>query len=153
MTIGPVTFNASYDIVSRLMRRSIESTRTSPASSDAFASLSTRNAAAETPLGRTARGVTARFAGFDFGRAQDPSRSAKDAFAHVASAVGMMPRTKAEAEQWFNTLIKPEMERLGHQIDWVRGDKFQFTNWQGTFVVDFVVGADGPDPALAWQVE
>ena len=39
------------------------------------------------------------------------------------------------------------------KIDWVKGDKFQFTNWQGTFVVDYVRGAASSNPALAWQVE
>ncbi len=53
-----------------------------------------------------------------------------------------MPTSKADAETWFNSNIRGEMERHGHQIDWVKGDKFQFTNWQGTFVVDFVRGAD-----------
>jgi hypothetical protein len=45
------------------------------------------------------------------------------------------------------------MEKLGHRINWVKGDKFQFSNWQGTFVVDFVRGADGADPAVVWQIE
>ncbi len=64
-----------------------------------------------------------------------------------------MPTSKAEAETWFNANIKGEMEKLGHKIDWVKGDRFQFTNWQGTFVVDYVRGAASSNPALAWQVE
>jgi hypothetical protein len=44
------------------------------------------------------------------------------------------------------------MEALGHTINWVQGDKFSFTNWQGTFEVDFVRGADGPTPAFWWGV-
>jgi hypothetical protein len=64
-----------------------------------------------------------------------------------------MPTSKADAEAWFNSSIKGEMEQLGHKIDWVKGDRFQFTNWQGTFVVDYVRGAASGNPALAWQVE
>lgn len=94
-----------------------------------------------------------RFEGFDFGARNDLSKSAKYAFASAAQNAGTMPYTKAEAESWFNTNIRGEMERLGHRINWVKGDKFQFTNWQGTFVVDFVRGADGGDPAIVWQVE
>ncbi len=64
-----------------------------------------------------------------------------------------MPTTKADAESWFNSNVKGEMEKLGHRINWVKGDKFQFSNSQGTFVVDFVRGADGADPAIVWQIE
>ena len=58
-----------------------------------------------------------------------------------------------DAERWFNTSIKGEMEKLGHKIDWVKGERFQFSNWQGTFVVDYLRGASAGNPALAWQVE
>ena len=64
-----------------------------------------------------------------------------------------MPQTKAEAEAWFNANIKGQMESLGHKVSWVKGDKFQFTNWQGTFTVDFLRGADGGNPAFAWGIE
>lgn len=94
-----------------------------------------------------------KFEGFDFAAVKDPAKSAKYAYAAAAKKSGIMPTSKADAEQWFNTSIKPEMEKLGHRIDWVRGDKFQFTNWQGTFVVDYVRGAGSGNPALAWQVE
>jgi len=93
------------------------------------------------------------FEGFDLARAQDPQRSAKDAFASLASSVGTTPQTKTEAAEWFNQYIRADMESLGHTIDWVTGDKFQFTNWQGTYVIDFVRGADGPSPALSWIVD
>ncbi len=93
------------------------------------------------------------FEGFDLARAQDPEKSAKDAFAQLTSATGTMPLTKVEAEQWFEQNIRAGMEELGHQIDWVKGDKFQFTNWQGTYVVDFVRGADGPNPSLTWMAD
>lgn len=94
-----------------------------------------------------------KFEGFDFGRAQDPQKSAKDAFAQIAREVGSMPLTKGEAETWFNSHVKARMEELGHKVNWVEGDKFQFTNWQGTWTVDFVRGADGPDPAFWWGAD
>ncbi|MEZ5285887.1 MAG: hypothetical protein R2712_13990 [Vicinamibacterales bacterium] len=94
-----------------------------------------------------------KFEGFNFSRAQDPEKSAKDAFAMIAKKVGSMPLTKSEAESWFNNNVKAEFESLGHKVNWVQGDKFQFTNWQGTYTVDFVRGADGPDPAFWWGAD
>lgn len=93
------------------------------------------------------------FEGFNFDREQNVEKSAKDAFASLASAVGGVPATKVEAESWFNQHIKQGMESLGHKIDWVQGDKFQFSNWQGSWVVDFVRGADGPNPAFTWLAD
>jgi EF hand len=103
-------------------------------------------------LGSQSNG-TAKFEGFNFESTNDLRLSAKYAFAAAAQKAPSMPYTKTEAENWFNTYIKPTMEALGHRINWVKGDKFQFTDSVGTFVVDFVRGADGPDPALAWQAE
>ena len=97
--------------------------------------------------------MPARFEGFDFAKNADPAKSAKYTFAAAAQKIGTMPTSKPEAEAWFNANIKDEMEKLGHKIDWVKGDRFQFTNWQGTFVVDYVRGANSGSPALAWQVE
>ncbi len=101
------------------------------------------------------RGVQNRqlFEGFNFDREQLVEKSAKDAFASLAGATGAVPATKAEAESWFNQHIKAGMEGLGHKVDWVKGDKFQFTNWQGSWVVDFVRGADGPNPAFTWLAD
>ena len=93
------------------------------------------------------------FEGFNFDREQNVEKSAKDAFASLASAAGAVPATKTEAESWFNANIKPGMEGLGHKVDWVKGDKFQFSNWQGSWVVDFVRGADGPNPAFTWLAD
>lgn len=98
-------------------------------------------------------GASLKFEGFNFDRAQDVNSSAKDAFAMLAKKSGTLPQTKSEAESWFNTYIKSGMEELGHKVNWVKGDKFSATNWQGTFTVDFVRGADGPDPAFQWGVE
>jgi hypothetical protein len=97
--------------------------------------------------------VSSKFEGFDLGRAQDPSKSAKDAFAMLAAKSGSVPATKAEAETWFNSKIKSEFEALGHKVNWVSGDKMSFTNWQGTYEIDFIRGADGPNPAYTWLVE
>lgn len=97
-------------------------------------------------------GMANQFEGFDLGRAQDTSKSAKDAFASLAAKSGRLPTTKTEAESWFNANVKSGMEALGHKINWVQGDKFSFTNWQGTYEVDFIRGADGPNPAFTWLV-
>ena len=94
-----------------------------------------------------------KFEGFDFNATNDLNQSAKYAFAAAAQKAGSMPTTKSDAEAWFNANVKPEMEKLGHRINWVKGDKFQYTNYQGTFVVDFIRGADGPDPGVQWLVE
>ena len=93
------------------------------------------------------------FEGFNFDREQNVEKSAKDAFASLASAAGAVPATKGEAESWFNQNIKQGMESLGHKVDWVQGDKFQFSNWQGSWVVDFVRGADGPNPGFTWLAD
>lgn len=111
---------------------------------------------ASTPGPQTlTRGVQNRhlFEGFNFDREQLVDKSAKDAFASMAGATGAVPATKVEAEAWFNQNIRSGMEALGHKINWVQGDKFQFTNWQGTWTVDFVRGADGPNPAFSWLAE
>jgi hypothetical protein len=39
------------------------------------------------------------------------------------------------------------------QVQRCTGDQFQFTNWQGTYTVDYVRGVDGDNPALAWQCQ
>lgn len=103
--------------------------------------------------GAAAAGPACVFEGFDFMRPQNTEKSCKDAFASLAMKAGYMPTTKSGAEEWFNTNIKAGLSNLGHRVDWVQGDKFQFSNWQGTWVVDFVRGADGPNPALAWGAE
>jgi hypothetical protein len=111
--------------------------------------------AAATGLQTLSKGTLRRdlFEGFNFDREQNVEKSAKDAFASLASAAGAVPATKTEAESWFNQHVKQGMESLGHKIDWVQGDKFQFSNWQGSWVVDFVRGADGPNPAFTWLAD
>jgi hypothetical protein len=93
------------------------------------------------------------FEGFDMAREQNVTKSAKDAFLSLAGGTTVVPNTKPEAEAWFNQHIKSGMEQLGHKIHWVQGDKFEFSNWQGTFVVDFVRGCEGPNPAFWWGAD
>ncbi len=111
-------------------------------------------------------GAKVSFTGFDDGKLAAPlkrdgagvAQSAKYTFAKLAQASGTMPRTKAEAEAWFNHYIKPGMEKEGFQIDWVKGDKAFIRTRENPAgeAVDFVRGADSNDPnytALAWQPE
>jgi hypothetical protein len=97
------------------------------------------------------------FAGFDFNRGQDRSSSAKDSFAYYggAGANDQRWRTKDGADDWFNEFIRPGLEAEGYQVGDVQGDKaFVHTreNPEGTWI-DFVQGADGDNPMLAWQDE
>ena len=82
-----------------------------------------------------------KFEGFDFAKAAEPGQVGQVRLCRRSAHVGTMPASEADAETWFNIEIKGEMEKLGHKIDWVKGDRFQFTNWQGTFVVDYLRGA------------
>lgn len=121
----------------------------------ASGTLTASSQTAATGLQTLSKGALRRdlFEGFNFDREQNVEKSAKDAFASLASAAGAVPATKVEAESWFNANIKQGMEALGHKVDWVEGDKFQFTNWQGSWVVDFVRGADGPNPSFTWLAD
>jgi hypothetical protein len=112
-------------------------------------------AAPRTPSG----GYQGQFAGFDFNRAQDRSRSAKDTFAYYGNDSAAMSdqrwRTKDGADDWFNEFIRPGLEAEGYQVGDVQGDKaFVHTreNPEGTWI-DFVQGADGDNPMPAWQDE
>jgi hypothetical protein len=165
--MNPIQPGASIQEMARSLMRTVDTNGNGELSTEEFTSFLAKlmtgvqsgfgtPAAAATPYGATpaaAGGVPARFEGFDFAKNADPAKSAKYAFAAAAQKIGTMPTSKPEAEAWFNANIKDEMEKLGHKIDWVKGDRFQFTNWQGTFVVDYVRGANSGSPALAWQVE
>jgi hypothetical protein len=115
-----------------------------------LASSATKSTATSTTPTTGTSGV--KFEGFDFSVTKDPLKSAKYSFAQAAKAAGTMPTNKEDAAAWFNANIKPKMEADGHTINSVSGDKFTFTNWQGTFTVDYIRGASSGNPALAWQV-
>ena len=63
-----------------------------------------------------------------------------------------MPETKADAESGSTRTSRARSRRSATRSTGCKGDKIQFTNWQGTYTIDFVRGADGDNPALAWQV-
>ena len=165
--MNPIQPGASIQEMARSLMRTVDSNGNGELSTEEFTSflaklmtgvqtgLSASPTAVTTAAatGTAATGAALKFEGFDFAKNADPAKSAKYAFAAAAQKAGSMPTSKAEAESWFNSNIKGEMEKLGHKIDWVKGDRFQFTNWQGTFVVDYVRGAASSNPALAWQVE
>lgn len=162
--MNPIQPGASIQEMARSLMRTVDTNGNGELSTEEFTSfLAKLMTGVNTGLGASPTaatpGATAgttsniKFEGFDFAKNADPAKSAKYAFAAAAQKIGTMPTSKADAEVWFNTNIKGEMEKLGHQIDWVKGDRFQFTNWQGTFVVDYVRGAASTNPALAWQVE
>lgn len=117
-----------------------------------YVGTSLASSAATTATTATTGTSAVKFEGFDFTATKDPLKSAKYSFAQAAKAAGTMPTNKEDAAAWFNTNIKAKMEADGHTINSVSGDKFTFTNWQGTFTVDYIRGASSGNPALAWQV-
>jgi hypothetical protein len=159
--MNTIQSGASVQDLARTLMTSLDGDKNGQLSSEEFTSFLSKllsgvqTAGATTPIATATAGTTSnlKFEGFDFTKNADPAKSAKYAFASIAQKAGSMPTSKSDAETWFNSNIKGEMERLGHKIDWVKGDRFQFTNWQGTFVVDYVRGAASTNPALAWQVE
>lgn len=163
--MNPIQPGASIQEMARSLMRTVDTNNNGELSTEEFTSFLAKlmtgvqsgfnaSPAATAPSpAATAPGASVKFEGFDFNKGADPAKSAKYAFAAAAQRIGTMPTSKPEAESWFNANIKGEMEKLGHKIDWVKGDRFQFTNWQGTFVVDYVRGANSSNPALAWQVE
>ena len=92
--------------------------------------------------------------GFDTAREQNTGRSAKDAFAALANAAPSPPlEDKAALAAWFRQYIEPGMNALGHRVTRVDGDTFSFSNWQGSFDVDYGRGAGATGGALAWQAD
>ena len=110
--------------------------------------------------------TTYSYAGFDFARAQDPTRSAKDAFAAATKAAagkGVAASTwatKEGAQAFAQQYIVPELEKAGYSVLEVRGDKMRIVTREdkeagrtaGTWV-DFVINAGGANPELGWQAE
>jgi hypothetical protein len=98
--------------------------------------------------------LTQTFEGFDFNRAQDPRRSAKDAFLDLSKKAPVAPiHDKNALGQWFTQHVAPGMNELGHRVSNVQGDKFRLDNWQGSFNLDYGRGAGAQGGALAWQAD
>ena len=98
------------------------------------------------------------FTGFDDDKLAAPlalhadgrPKSAKYTFAKLAKQSGVMPRSKGEAEQWFNEHIKAGLQAAGFQIDQVkRHQVFIHTreNPQGEWI-DFM-----RFQSLAWETQ
>jgi hypothetical protein len=110
-----------------------------------------------TPPAKTAAGDFKWNAGHDFSafdtqREQDPAKSAKDAFAMLSNQAPPPPLNDKNAlAGWFKQYIQPGMDQLGHKINSVDGDKFNFSGWQGNFDVDYGEGAGGDRGRLSWQ--
>jgi hypothetical protein len=118
----------------------------------AGAAASTTTPAGAAP-GTTGGGLP--FSGFDFNRAQDPSTSAKDAFAAAAQQAPQLTDTsKAGAEAWFRQHIAPSLEAAGYKVYDVQGDKAWIGSREdpeGRVPVDYLINAGGADPRLGWQ--
>lgn len=119
-----------------------------------------------TDLGSGAGGGYA-YTGFDF--TQDPNnrligKSAKYSFAEAtkaaeAAGAGDVWKTKEGAQYFAEKYIAPKLKEAGFEVIDIKGDKMFVRDWEdranghpGRWV-DFVVNADGENPALAWQVE
>jgi hypothetical protein len=117
----------------------------------------TAASSATTPTGAQAgaTGGGLPFSGFDFNRAQDPSKSAKDAFASLAQQAPQLADTsKAGAEAWFRQHIAPGMEAAGYKVFDVQGDKAWVgarEDPEGRVPVDFLINAGGSNPQIGWQ--
>jgi hypothetical protein len=123
----------------------------------ANAAAANQGAAAGAPAGAAAGGTGGglQFSGFDFNRAQDPSKSAKDAFAAAAqNAPPMTDTSKAGAEAWFREHIAPQMEAAGYKIFDLQGDKAWVGSREdpeGKTPVDWLINAGGSNPQIGWQ--
>ena len=115
----------------------------------ANAAAAQQGGAAATPAAASAGGTGGGlpFSGFDFNRAQDPSKSAKDAFAAAAqNAPPMTDTSKAGAEAWFREHIAPQMEAAGYKIYDLQGDKAWVGSREdpeGKTPVDWLINAGG----------
>jgi len=108
------------------------------------------------------------YGGFDFNQDaanRDTAKSAKYAFADATreageAGAGTMWHTKEGAARFAEQYLKPKLEAAGYQVLEIRGEKMRIVtredreagNTEGSWV-DWVIGADGPNPQLAWQVE
>lgn len=101
------------------------------------------------------------YAPFDWDRAQDESRSAKDTFlaGSQPGASDLRWQRKETAGAWFDQYIRPRMEARGWTVHRVEGDKAFVSTREATEAglegawIDWVEGIDGPNPRLTWQDE
>lgn len=108
------------------------------------------------PSGAAYTGYQPKYAmeGFNFGREQNPGKSAKDAFAMLANQAPPPPlNDKTALGQWFTQYIQPGMESLGHHVSSVNGDTFSYANPEGAYTIDYGRGAGAEGGALAWQAQ
>jgi len=156
MTIGPVS--ARPFVVPSVSTRAAEPL--APATGHSDVSRFEGIGAPSAPAAFTGGGAPV-FTGFDAQKLAAPlklgddgrPKSAKYTFAQLAQQSGSMPKSKAEAEAWFNANIRGGLEAAGFKVGEVKGDRaFIHTreNPQGEWV-DFVQGAASGDPKLAWQ--
>lgn len=109
---------------------------------------------APTPAGGFTWNQGHDFSAFDTQRAQDPAKSAKDAFAMVSNQAPSPPfSNKAALPDWFNQNVRPGFEQLGHKVLSVDGDGFTYTNHEGTFHVDFAQNAGAAPGSMLQRLQ
>lgn len=96
------------------------------------------------------------YSAFNTGRAQDPSKSAKDAFAGLSSNAPPPPLHDRNAMRaWFEQHIAPGMNSLGHRVIRVDDNGFEYENHEGRFYVDYAqnlgAAAGTRDQRLQWN--
>jgi hypothetical protein len=67
------------------------------------------------------------------------------------AGAGDLWKTKEGAEQFAEQYIRPLFEANGIQVLNIRGDSIQVKDQYGTYWVDWVQNASGPNPKIAWQ--
>jgi hypothetical protein len=101
------------------------------------------------------------YAPFNWDRAQDESRSAKDTFlaGSQSGASDLRWQRRETAGAWFDQYIRPRMEARGWTVHQVNGDKAfvstresQEAGLPGAWI-DWVERIDGENPRLTWQDE
>lgn len=94
------------------------------------------------------------YSAFNTQRAQDPSRSAKDAFALYSNLAPPPPfHDRAALRAWFNQYIAPGMNSLGHRIINVTDDGFEYENHEGRFFVDFAQNAGAAPGSMQQRLQ
>lgn len=96
------------------------------------------------------------YSAFDTSRPQNPSVSAKDAYAWLSAQAPPAPLSDRQAmQQWFNQYIAPGMNSLGHRVIRVDENGFEYENHEGRFYVDYAQNLGAPagtrDQRLHWN--